>query len=287
MIDATPELIAFMETARACVRVDLYTITTSSGQVLRWSAGDIPVTLPAGRSFVLGPLIERSTLSVVRGVEVGELDVTISPRPTDTINGVPLRQFAYEGGLRGALVLLEWAYFDTALTFKGVLPKFGGKGSPNGFDYGINLAFKSDLEALLIQMPRDLYQPGCLNTVYGPGCGKSRAAFTRHGAVAAITPGRERSGFTSTRTEADKYFERGVLRFTTGANAGVARTVRSYLNTGGTFTFALPFPGTVAPGDEFDVYPGCDGSIDMCTSRFNNIVRFRGQPRIPAPETVT
>jgi hypothetical protein len=35
------------------------------------------------------------------------------------------------------------------------------------------------------------------------------------------------------------------------------------------------------------VYPGCDKQQATCRGKFANLARFRGQPYVPAPETIT
>lgn len=286
MITTTPELAAWMDSAIKGIRVDLYTLTLANGTVLRWCGGDVPVTLPApdGRTFTCGPLISRDRLAVMSGIQVDELQIVITPRAVDQVGSTPLLRFARIGGLRGCTVLLEQAYFDEALVFKGLLPKFYGSGSPVGFDSAITLQVKSELERLLMMMPRDVYQPGCLNTLYDAGCGKSRAALSVTGACTSVVAGAQ-SAFTSARGETAGYFEQGVVRFTSGANAGVGRTVRSFAS--GAFTFALPFPFPIEVGDAFATYPGCDGEKATCSAKFANLPRFRGQPYIPAPEVAT
>jgi hypothetical protein len=37
----------------------------------------------------------------------------------------------------------------------------------------------------------------------------------------------------------------------------------------------------------FVAVPGCNRSLDACTFKFGNRIRFRGEPFIPLPETVT
>lgn len=282
MIATTPELASFMDSARFAVRVDLYTLTLASGQVLRWASGNAPLLLTDGRLFQLGPLLKRGKLELRTGLEVGELTVEITPRASDTIAGQPLIRYAQRGGLRGVQLQLEWAYLDAAGQLQGVMPRFSGRGSPDDYEGGtITLRVRDDLEALLVQMPKDVYQPTCLNTVYDARCGKSRAAMRITGTVSSITPG-NRSGFGSALGQATGYFALGRLRFTSGANAGVSRTVRSF--SGGAFSVALPLPEVIAVGDAFEVWPGCDGSKATCSTRFANLPRFRAAPHTPAPE---
>lgn len=291
MIDVTPELAAFFESGVKGFRVDLLTLTLASGTVLRWSGTNGPVPLPDGRLFQAGPLIERSRVRVAAGVEVDELELQLTPRAADIVGGVPLMQYAIAGGLRGCVVLLEWAYFDEARVFKGVMPKFAGSGSPSAFENGaIHMQAKSELERLLVMMPRDVYQPGCLATVYDATCGASKSAKTVTGAVTSVTAG-VRNAFTTGRAEAAGYFNQGVLRFTSGACSGFSRMVRSF--AAGAFDFALPFPFDIQVGDTFAVYPGCNRSMtdpNGCPKFFSSSdvkLHFRGQPFIPSPEVAT
>jgi hypothetical protein len=72
---------------------------------------------------------------------------------------------------------------------------------------------------------------------------------------------------------------------TSGANAGIARTVRS--NQGQGVSVIVPWPFAVNVGDAFTAQLGCDGTKAMCQSRFDNLGRYRGMPFIPIAETVT
>jgi len=75
------------------------------------------------------------------------------------------------------------------------------------------------------------------------------------------------------------------VKFTSGLNTGVSRTLRSY--TPGQFVSIAPWPFAVAPGDSFTAYPGCNKAMGTCNTKFGNLLRFRGQPFVPAPDTVT
>ncbi|HOW47371.1 MAG TPA: DUF2163 domain-containing protein [Rubrivivax sp.] len=285
MITVTPQLANFMDTGTVARRFDLLTLTLASGQVLRYTNADQAIALPDARAFAVGPLIVRGRLALKRGLEVDRLSLTLIPRPVDQLGGVPLLQAARAGALAGCRVLLEWAYFDAANAYQGVMPRFVGTGSPVGLEAGtIELEVRSELERLQQQMPRDVYQPRCLNQVFDAGCGKDRTAFRISGLVAGI-PAPTRSSFATNVDTTAGYFELGVIRFTSGANAGISRTVRSYSSR--VFTFARPFPFDILPADAFYAEPGCDGTISTCTTRYANLPRFRGQPFIPAAETTT
>ena len=76
----------------------------------------------------------------------------------------------------------------------------------------------------------------------------------------------------------------GQILFTSGANAGLLKAVKSY--AGQFFTFNSPLPFVPNAGDLFTAYPGCDKTQATCSSsKFNNLVNFEGFPYVPAPET--
>jgi hypothetical protein len=54
----------------------------------------------------------------------------------------------------------------------------------------------------------------------------------------------------------------------------------------GTVSLIAPFPTAPASGDAFQIYPGCDKTLDAngC-AKFANTARFRGFPYVPSPET--
>jgi hypothetical protein len=50
-------------------------------------------------------------------------------------------------------------------------------------------------------------------------------------------------------------------------------------------TVIPPLVAAPSPGDTFTAWPGCDRMLATCEIKFNNRLRYRGQPWIPAPET--
>lgn len=270
-------------------KADLYRITLAGGQVIRWSGTDVALKVN-GELYSLGPGIERTRCRWSIGVEVDSLTAdffTDAARPA-LIGSTPLVAYASGGGLDGATVELIRAFWGAAdsgpigavLWFKGdvsELPELTTDGT-------FTATVKSMLERLNVMVPRQQYQGQCLATVYDPECGKSSAAFTVAGsATSAATLGRTK--FSTSLGQSAGYFDLGTLTFTSGANAGVSRTVKSHA-AGGDITLLSPLPAQVAAGDAFIVLPGCDGLQSTCVTKFNNLARFKGQPYIPKPETV-
>jgi uncharacterized phage protein (TIGR02218 family) len=132
------------------------------------------------------------------------------------------------------------------------------------------------------QMPRNLFQPGCVHTLYDNGCAILKSAFTATGTVSSVT---STSLFAISTTAAVGFYNLGVITFTSGANSGLSATVKTYAN-GNAIQVMTPFPATISPGDAYSIYPGCDRSQATCTSKFNNLEHFKGTPFIPVPETL-
>lgn len=286
MKSATPALAALLNGTRQFLMADLYTITPVEIDVLRYTNGDADVTLDGFKFSSRGPLISRGSIRSMVGLEVDTLSMTIATaNPAHLLNGLPFIAGALDGALDGAAIKLQRAFFSAwGVPAAGALVMFSGRVSQiTGSRHELQLTVKSDLELLDAKLPRNLYTPGCGLTVYSTACGANRAAVTVTSTVTGVTSAR--SAFATSLGQADEWFDLGTLTFTTGANAGISRTVRSFAD--GEFEFALAFPADIVAGDAFSVFPGCDHTQATCQSKFGNVIHFRGFPYIPAPETIT
>ena len=121
-----------------------------------------------------------------------------------------------------------------------------------------------------------------MRTLYDEGCKVNREKFTVNGRVTENS--QTGSELQHNLTHENGWFSQGVIKFTSGRNAGLSRTVK--VHSGNTFEFALRLPYPPQAGDVFKVYPGCNKRQDTCKNKFNNIVHFRGFPYIPSADTV-
>lgn len=78
----------------------------------------------------------------------------------------------------------------------------------------------------------------------------------------------------------ENFFDWGVLRFLTGENAGRAMEIQNYNPTTGVIKLALPLPYRGLTGDLISIQAGCNKTTTSC-KLFNNILNFRGHPRVP------
>ncbi len=280
---ASAPLVALLDSGADFQMADLWTLTLSGGNVVRWSGADVPIVAD-GNLYALGPAIDRSAISEKIGFEVGTLTMTITADADDLINGIPIIPFIAGRGLDGATVRLDRAFLpDWSSAVAGTLLRFAGRVTSVGEIGGssVQVTVSSWMILLNVNMPPNLYQSACLHTVYDAGCALQASAFAFSGAVAG-TP--TQIAFASGLTGHNGEFAQGRVDFTSGPNNGLSRTVKSN-DAAGNFVLISPLPTAPAAGDGFTAYKGCDLTMGTCSGRFNNLIHFKGTPFCPVPET--
>lgn len=71
----------------------------------------------------------------------------------------------------------------------------------------------------------------------------------------------------------------GLVKFLTGQNAGYTYDVK--IQIGGNVFLWIPANYEIAVGDTFELTAGCDKRLTTCRTKFNNILNFRGFPKVP------
>jgi uncharacterized phage protein (TIGR02218 family) len=289
MRNASAALIALLNSATQLEVADCLTIIQADGTISRFTSASFPVVVVsqydnASHTFLPGLPFARGDTKLVIGTEVSSLTVTLSPDPVaNLLGGIPWPAAAALGALDNAEVLLEKAITSSWDSFTpGTLILFWGMvGSPVLSRSTIVLNVQSDMVILQSQFPRNIYQPGCLHTLFDAGCTLSRAAFLVSNSASS---GSTVSSIRTALTQADDYFNLGSITFTSGVNAGLTRFVRSFAHTNGVVVPVIAFPDAPANGDTFDIVPGCDKKLTTCNVKFSNLTHFRGLPVIPAAE---
>ncbi len=281
---------------------DLYTFTLVDGTVLRWTSFDTDV--PAnGNTFssggLGGPFFDRKDNKAKChwkiGVEVDTLVFDVVPGAA-TIAGEPFLSAVRQGVFDGAELELDRAFFSptapgrfppfTVQPAMGVVVLFVGR--VDEVDAGRSLAtytVNSHLELLTANLPRNLYQAGCVNTLGDASCGVNLNGFSvTTTAAAGSTSGIVLAAVNNPLTG---YFDQGKVTFASGANAGLSRSVKQCIfGAPGAISLLAPLPSPPAPGDALTIFAGCDKSLgpNGCP-KFNNLPNFRGFPFVPVPET--
>lgn len=277
-------LASFLNSTTTTYMVDLFTFTLSGGQIVRYTSADMAVTV-GGARYGLGPAIKRGKTRLSVGITVDTLEVTLGADASVTIGSTPILPFIAAGGLDSARLSLDRAFAPApGAAWVGTLALFQGRVSDTKISrYEAALTVASDAELLNVMLPRNVYQPGCSNTLFDAACGRSKAAY-QVSATANSSTDFSRTLFGTALGQAASYFALGWALGVSGANAGIGRTIKAF--SSGVVTTIQPWPQTVAVGDTFTFYPGCDKQQSTCSGKFVNLPRFRGHPYVPAPETI-
>ncbi len=202
-------------------------------------------------------LVDGLKYKAAVGLEVDQQQITVAARSTDTITGgAPFLQALRDGAFDGCEIVRDRVFFSDRIggTAIGAVTLFKGRlGTIDEIGRtSAKLTVNSDLVLLDIDMPRNVYQPTCLHTLYDSGCTLIKNAFGISGTVGA--------GSTASMinwTGANANFQQGTITFTSGVNAGVTATVGSAV-AGTSLTLIYPLESVPSLGDGFTVYFGCD-----------------------------
>lgn len=139
---------------------------------------------------------------------------------------------------------------------------------------------------LLGQAAGDTFSPGCKKTFGGlefGGCKVDLAAITVVGAVTGITSATVFRD--SSRSEAADWFGAGQIEFTSGPNAGLAPIkIKDYAADGTITLYDAPYYA-LEVGVTYALVPGCRKRLEDCRDKWNNVLRFGGDPWVPTGAT--
>lgn len=297
-------LVALINTG-AFVYVTLYTITLAGGNgTLRVCDGDFNVTDGTNTWDSRGVRVDmansRSVAHWKRGLDVDNWQTVFLPRNVDPATGaaypdkignVPWVAAARAGALDGAAVNVDRAYFAafptpyqlTALPV-GILRMFAGRmAEVDTGDSVVAVTINDWRELLLTKLPRGVFQAGCRFTLYGPGCALNPTSFAIPGIAGAGSTQRTIIAAAPIVPGGSGTFTLGKITMTSGLCTGFSRTVTNW-TAPNTMALLNPFPFTIAAGDTFNAYPGCNKTTAACAA-FGNSINFGGMPTIPQAET--
>jgi uncharacterized phage protein (TIGR02218 family) len=257
---------------------------------LRYCSGDTDLTYN-GVKFLCGgasgPYFDRqdnkAKFSQKLGLEVDTLTIDIIPGDGKVYN-VPMIKAFHDGLFDGCAFAMWRCYMATYgdLTY-GVVPIFHGRVADIEISRTIIvLTINSTIELLNQNLPRNLFQASCVNSLGDDACGVNLANYT-----ANFTVG---SGSTtyhvilSTSLGVTAKWDLGKLVCLSGPNNGISRTIANAGNNVVNLVGVLP--NVPAPGDLIALSLGCDKSAGAngCV-KFSNTPRFRATPFIPQPST--
>lgn len=145
------------------------------------------------------------------------------------------------------------------------------------------------LRQLLMQVEGKRYMPTCSAVLGDAKCGidlSSDITYRIDGTVETVYSQRLISTTTAAILDRNAgWFTAGKLTWTSGNNNGFVSEVKAHnLQVSATEAWIELWDAaltTLQVGDTFTVEVGCVKSIEICKNKFNNVVNFRGFPRMP------
>lgn len=275
--------------SRQFVFADCYTITLVDGTTkLRYTTAQNDVSVVVideviRRTFdAKKVLISGLRFKIGIGVEVDEQTVTFAYDEYQEIYG---QKFAYAlrlGWLDGATISRD-RYFAQAWGDPWIagMPLFTGRVSTleSVGRVEAKVKVKSALVLLNIEMPRFMWQPACLNTLYDVGCGIDENA---HAETVVLGPG-STTTILYTSSAADIY-KLGKIYIEDDDAVTRVRSINDVV-AGSYISLSYPLDFTPESGQQFVMYEGCDRTYATCGDQFSNQANFRGYPYVPVAET--
>lgn len=263
---------------------DLFEFTLQDATVYRWTTWPKDLSVSLNTYTSRAPWLKRSKWSVENTMSIPTMDVTLMALNDSFAGGASIKLQVHNGLFDGASMLLSRAYMSTpdVTATLGTIELFGGIVGGIDLDGGkavINCKGKNNL--LDQNVPRNVYQVGCLHAFCDTGCTLSRASFTSAYTVGA-SPTRFFIPWNGAAPGNYALYQFGTIKFTSGNNSGQTRNIASVDATG--ITLAYPLYYTPTAGDGFTAFEGCDKTRTRCQS-LSNEQNYRGFPYIPPPDS--
>lgn len=254
------------------------------------------------------------------GLDTDTWGVTIAPRMSDPLTGtaypdmigdVPWMQGAVVGILDGATVQVDRQYFAA-----WPQPPWGLNNPfpPSAPDYILSKLFYGRVGQIefsrttatvtinswmnlltTTKMPANMFGSSCRHTLFDAGCALLASNFQFSGAVYS-QPSYNAQALYTTHVELPPAvppfpaltLALGRIVMTSGSCKGLHKRILGYSPSSGPegsdqITLDYPFPFAINAGDAFNVFPGCDKSMESCVV-FGNLINYGGFPYIPVPE---
>lgn len=283
------DLKALLATKRF-IYVDCYTFQNKDGVTLRYSTAqrDVNIFASVADGHPAAYTSKEVKVSGIKvevgvGVEVDEQELDLTYSPTQPYQGIPFAEALLVGRFDGATIRRD-RYFSAGwgTPWVGGVPFFIGRTS--SLDKvgrsGATMKVKSDLVLFDTQMPRKVYQTGCLHTFGDPGCTINRALFT--------TAGLTFTGSTDSVilwAGATAVMEKGTIQMVDLGGATQVRTIDDVV-VGSVLKLASPLDFDPGAGVHFLAVQGCLKTYAACGD-YNNQQNYQGFPFIPVAETAS
>lgn len=252
-------------------------ITRQDGEVFRFTSHDEDLTV-GGELYLAGPGLEFSGIVFSAGLATDNLELRILYD-----DAAITRSDLLSGRWDNAdFILTELNYASPADGVNTLLTGKTGE-AKIGREQGFTIEFRS-LKQNLQRPVGSVTQKTCRHRLGDSKCTKDLSTFT-FSAVPVTAVASTRQFTASSRAEAATFFQDGTVTFTSGANLGYSRKVKTF--SAGVFELIAPFPFAIVVSDQFTVVAGCMRRLEDCRDKFDNVLNFGGEPHLVGLDSLT
>lgn len=233
-----------------------FNYTSAEDEVIVGSITYVPVEIE--RSSILVGAEQRQDVLTIRmpsGTEPAGRYVAIVPGQVGTLT--IRRQHSTDGGTPETIVIFKGVIRSVAFTDDG---------------YNAELAVVPLTSGLGREVPRFTFQGLCNHVLYDSQCKVLQSSYQVTLTVTVV----DEATLTipGLNAQADGYYTAGFVQFGTTDFRLILKHV------GNDVDLLLPFPSDVL-NESVDVFAGCDHTIAVCKSKFNNVVNYGGFAFVP------
>lgn len=275
----SPDLESHLATG-ATTLATCWKATRGDGVILGFTDHDQDIAFD-GVTYLADSGPEASEASSGPGLAVGGAEISGALNET-VLSAAPLSSADLAAGLWDRARVEVWRV-NWAAPAQRVLTRVGEIGEVTRADG----AFRAELRSLtqaLEEVRGRVYSHVCDADLGDARCGVDLddPAYVGEGVVSAVA-GERRIVAAGLDGFAEDFFARGLLRWTSGANAGRAIEVAGHAigDDGAILSLWLAPSAAIAAGDAFRITAGCDKRAGTCRSKFANFTNFRGFPHMP------
>lgn len=259
--------VAPYETSTWCVR-----IVCADGTIARLTTYPVDLAMSNGQVYETDAGYEQTAYSTNTSMAPSAIDLS----GFVGVAGITLDQIASGVFDNARVYVFKCDFLNPVEDYEPVTSGFFGKTTFEDERYRVE---GMSLIDALNQTVGWTYTAGCLRTFGDAGCGKNLATLEVTGTLTAVTSSMVVRD--AGRSEAADYFSAGLIRFTSGPNAGLKPLeIKSYAADGTVTTFE-PFYYPPTAGDAYAMIPGCRRRFEDCRDKWANVINFLGFHTMP------
>ena len=265
--------------------VKIIKITREDGNITRLTDHDQPIVVPSDGTYLptTSFIVTSISSNITEGSSAAEIEIQFG-----NLSGQVAKADVRAGLYRNAKIevdVIAWENpsYGKVNLFTGWIGPFVGYDTQKGTAQLLGFSQKA------LNRIGEKYAPECRATLGDARCGINRASYSTTGTVSSVTSGYDFRATFAVNPAADVY-TLGIIEWSTGNNAGLKMEIirqDNYDATDDRVLLAQAMPYDIQVGDTFTAFQGCDKRPTTCTTKFNNILNFRGEPFVPGPDFIS